>query len=194
MSIYTDTRDGVLEWTKRPDLVGEMNAAIRQAVRTAHNAGAFWRDLISLPLTGQDTTEAVQVIDLSAAAPGFKQLAYIGPTDSDLRYTPVGVLDLMDEYKAYKTDVCWGLGTSLNIRPAAAAEDLTMVYYAYPTISPIASLDSWICVNNPDLIICWAAASVLAMIGEKEVQARAEGVARAEYAALIAENTLIERR
>ena len=194
MTIYTDVRDGVFGYTNRDDLTAETDTAIRQAVRTAHRAGSFWRDLVSLSLTGQDTTEAIQTIDLSAVAPKFKQLAYIGPTDSELRYDPVDIKDLLDpEYKVYRTNVCYGLGSNLIIRPAAAVADLTLVYWSFPTVSPIADLDSWIAEKFPDLVICWAAATVLSMIGEQEVKARVEALAKIEYQTLIADNLLIQR-
>lgn len=194
MSIYTDIRDGVFEFTNRTDLTAETDAAIRQAVRTAHKAGSFWRDLVELNLTGQDTTEALQTIDLSVSAPSFKQLAHIGPTDSNVRYTPVDIKDLLDpEYKVFKTDVCYGMGTNLVIRPAAASEDITMVYWAFPTVSPIADLDSWIASKFPDLIICWASATVLTLIGEQEIKTRVEALAKLEYQALIADNLQIQR-
>lgn len=194
MSLYTDIQTGVFTWTNRSDLTAETDAAIRQAVRTAHRSGSYWRDLVSLALTGQDTTQSIQTIDLSSVAPSFKQLAYIGPTGFELKYTPVDIKDLLDpEYKVYRTDVCYGMGTNLIIRPNAAVASLTLVYYKFPTLSPLSSLDSWIATFFPDLIICWAAATILALIGEDEIKLRAEAISKMEYQGLIADNLQIQR-
>ncbi len=194
MTVYTEIRDGVFEFTNRTDLTAETDAAIRQAVRTAHSAGSFWRDLVSVDITGLDTSEALQVIDLATVAPSFKQLAHIGPTDGVGFYDPVDIKDLLDPtYNTYRTDVCYGLGTNLIVRPATAVEDMTMVYWTFPTISPIASLDSWIAAKFPDLIICWAAATVLTLIGEPEIKSRVEALAKLAYQGLIADNLLIQR-
>ena len=193
MTTYTDIRDGVFSFTNRSDLTAETDAAIRQAVRTAHSAGSFWRDLVVVPLTGQDTTEVTQTIDLSSAAPNFRQLCYVGPTGSALRYEPLDIKNLLDEYQQFKLDVCYGVGTNLVIRPAAAVEDIDLVYWRSPTVSPIASLDSWIAVNFPDLIICWAAATVLALINEQEIKTRVEALAKLEYSGLIADSLQLQR-
>lgn len=193
MSIYTDILAGVIDFTNRTDLTAETDTAIRQAIRTAHRAGSFWRDLVSLPIVGQDTSLAIQTLDLATLAPRFKQLAYIGQTDSDIRYTPVDIKDQWDEYKAFKTDVCYGIGTNLIVRPAAASATLTLVYWRFPITSPVASTDSWIAEKFPDLIICWAAATILAMIGEVDVKTRIEALAKLEYQGLIADNLQIQR-
>ncbi len=193
MSIYTDIRDGVFEFTNRTDLTAETDAAIRQAVRVAHRAGSFWRDLVSLDITGLDTTQALQIIDLSAIAPNFKQLAHIGPTDGVGFYDPVDIKDLMDPDNLYKTDVCYGMGQNLIVRPASAVENMTLVYWKFPVVLPLADLDSWIAEKFPDLIICWAAATVLTLVGETEIKARVEALGKLEYQGLIADNLLIQR-
>lgn len=193
MSIYTDILADVVAFTNRPELTAETDVAIRQAIRTAHSAGSFWRDLVSLPITGLATDEAIQTIDLSSVAPRFKQLAYVGPTDSNLYYAPVDIKDQWDEYKQFKTDVCYGLGTNLILRPAAAAEDVTLVYWSFPVTSPIADTDSWIAEKFPDLISCWAAATILQMIGENEIKTRVEALAKLAYNDLIKDNLLIQR-
>jgi len=194
VTTYTDIRDSVFAYTNRTDLVAETDAAIRQAVRTAHKAGSFWRDLVSLDLTGQDTSEPLQIIDLATAAPDFKQLAHIGPTSGVGFYDPVDIKDLLEPgFNTYKTDVCYGIGTNLIIRPATAVENLTMVYWKFPVVSPIADLNSWIAVMFPDLIICWAAATVLTLIDEQAVKTRVEALAKMEYQSLIADNLQIQR-
>lgn len=190
MSLYTDIRDGVIVWTNRPDLVAETDAAIRQALRSAHRAALFWRDLETVPLTLQPLDQ-VQQIDLTAAAPGFKQMAYVKPTGLDLHYNPVDIGDLFDDYKSYKTDVYYGMGNYLMIRAASPVADITLSYYKYPLTSPIASISSWIAEFHQDLVILWAAATILAFVGEQEIKARVDMLAKIAFDDLISDGLKI---
>lgn len=184
MSLYSDIFDQVAGWTTRTDLSTEIDAAIRQAVRAAHRVGTFYKDLATLTLTGQSTGQ-IQTIDLSVSAPLYRQLAYVKPTDIDMVYKEAHILDLFDPDGYYRTDVYWAVGTTLNIRAANPAENITLVYYKNPTLTPIASLDSWIATDHQDLIVYSAAASICAMTGEQEIKQRVEMLAAAEKADLL---------
>jgi hypothetical protein len=172
-------------WTSRPDLTAELDIAIRQAVRAAHNAGKFYRDLASLPITGL-ATDQLQTVDLSVSAPNYRKLAYVKPTGYDVQYKEVNILDLFDQDNFLRTDVFWVVGNTLNIRAASAVPDITVLYYTNPTTVPIASLNSWIVTLYPDLIACWAAANILAQIGEQEIKTRVEAIAASQRLELIA--------
>jgi hypothetical protein len=158
MSLYTDIVAAVIQWTSRPDLTAETDLAIRQAVRSAHKAGTFYRDLATVSLTGL-ATDQIQAIDLSTAAPDYRKLAYVKPTNYDLKYEEVGVLDLFDQDKYLRSDVFYVVGNTLNIRAASPSSTITLVYYRNPTLTPLSALDSWIATNHQDLIVCWAAAA-----------------------------------
>ena len=187
MSLYTDIVADIVRWTNRPDLTVEMDIAIRQALRAAHKAGTFYRDLVNLPLTGLATDQPTQSIDLSAVAPTYRALALIKPTNYELRYEETHILNLFDPDKYYKTDVFYIVGNTLTLRPAVAVPDVTLIYYRNPTLFPIASIDSWIATQHTDLVVCWAAASVLAMMNEQEIKTRVEAIAAISLKQLIAE-------
>ena len=193
MSFYTDIRDGVYAWTNRSDLVLETDTAIRQALRAAHRSGTFYRDLVILNLTAQPTDQ-IQVIDLASVAPNYKQISYVKPTGYDLHYTPIDILDLFDQDKVYRTDVFYGVGTSLMIRAASASTAITICYYKSPVVSPLSAIDSWIADMHQDLIILWAAATVLSFIGEQEIKSRVDALARLAVTDLIADSLTIVRR
>lgn len=193
MSLYTDIQTGVVTWTNRPDLTAETDMAIKQALRTAHRAGTFYRDLLTVNLTAQPTTQ-VQTIDLSANCPNYKQLCYVKPTNYDLRYTPIDILDVFDYDKVYKTDVFYGMGTSLVIRAAVPVDAIDICYYKSPTTNPIASIDSWIADLHQDLVILWAAGTILAFVGEQEIKTRVEALAKLAYNDLIEDATELVRR
>lgn len=193
MSIYTDIRDGVFTWTNRSDLVAETDSAIRQAIRTAHRQGSFWRDLVTLNLTAQPVT-AIQSIDLSVSAPNFRQLQAAGPTGSDLQYSVVDISDLFDQDRYPRSDICYGLGTTLIIRAAAPSAEITLTYWKNPVVTPLADTTSWIAELHQDLIILWAAATVLTFIGEQEIKQRVEALAKLAMQDLIEDSLSIVRR
>lgn len=191
MSLYTDIQAEVFLWTNRSDLVAETDAAIKSAVRTAHCAGLFFRDMVQLNLTGQDTSATVQQIDLSSVAPNCRGIVTVKPTNADLEYSGVQVTDLFDRDGYSRTNVYWGLGTYLMIRPAAPSPDISIVYTKAPTVTPVTAIDSWIASMYSDLISLLAAASVLAVVGEQEVKTRVENLAGIVMRELIADNLAI---
>jgi hypothetical protein len=193
MSLYTDIVAGVITWTNRPDLTSETDYAIKQALRTAHRAGTFYRDLAVVNLVAQPTTQ-IQTIDLSLSTPNYKQLCYVKPAGLDMRYAPIDVLDVFDYDKVYKTDVYYGMGTSLIIRAASPVADLDICYYKSPTTSPMSAIDSWIADLHQDLIILWASATILAFIGEQEIKTRVEALAKLARDDLIEDSTELVRR
>lgn len=187
MSTYTDIFDDVVRWTKRPLLINETNMAIRQALRSAHKAGSFYRDLVQVPITGLSTSDAVQQIDLNTWAPNFRQIATFGPTGYDIRLEEVEIRDLFqDGYP--KTNVFYGMGTYLMVRAEQPFADYTLTYYTYPVVSPIEGISSWIAVNHQELIVLWAAATILTLVGEQEIKTRVEGLAKIAYDDLISDN------
>lgn len=190
MSIYSDVFDGVVAWTNRADLVTETDTAIRQAVRAAHRAGSFYRDMTTVALTGQALTQ-VQSIDLSSAAADLRKIATVNPTGYDVQYSEVSALDLFDQDAYPRTDVFYMIGQTLNIRASTPVDAITISYFKHPVIAPIASMTSWIAQIHQDYIICAAAATVLSMLGEQEIKTRVETLAAMGRANLIAESLFV---
>ena len=187
MTTYSGIFDDVVTWTNRPKLINETAMAIRQAVRSAHRAGVFYRDLVTVPIVGVSTANAIQQIDLSAVAPNYRQLATLSPTGTDIYFSPVSIRDLLDHDGYPRTNVMYTVGTNLMVRPAAAYSDYTLIYNASPITSPIENLTSWIAVLHQDLIVLWAAATILTLVGEQEVKTRVEGLAKLAFDDLIAD-------
>lgn len=188
MSLYTDIVADIVKWTNRPDLTTEMDVAIRQALRAAHKAGTFYRDLVSLDIPGLDTSQPTQTIDLSISAPLYRQVAVVKPTGYEVEYKETHILNLFDQDKYYQTNVFYIVGNTLTIRPESPTSSITLIYYRNPTLSPIASIDSWIATQHQDLIVCWAAASVLAMMNEQEIKTRVEAIAAISLKQLISDS------
>lgn len=193
MSLYSDIYDGVVTWTNKPKMVAETNLAIRQALRAAHKAGGFYRDLMEVSLTNI-ATDQLQTIDLSVAAPGYRQIAYVKPTGQELQYEAIEITDLFDADKYYRSNVYYGIGNNLMVRAAVPTSEITLCYYSYPTVSPIENINSWIADLHQDLIVLWAATTVLSLIGEQEIKSRVDVLAKMAYADLIEDSTSIQRR
>jgi hypothetical protein len=188
MSLYTDVQAGVFAWTNRPEMTAETDIAIRKSVRAAHKAGTFWRDLVTVNLINQPTDQT-QSIDLTANAPNFRQMALVKPTGVDLQYNPIGIRELLDQDGYPRADIYYVVGNTLNIRANAPTSSISLTYYRMPVLNPISGLDSWIADLYQDLIICDAAASILAMVGEPEVKDRVEKIAASILEDLIEDNT-----
>lgn len=193
MSLYTDLKAEIITWTNRKDLIAETDAGIRLALRAAHNAGNFYRDLVTVAIP-VSTTSGIQEVDLSAYCPGMKQIASVGPTGQDKWYDPEEITTIHNQDGWPKLDIYWGVGTKLMIRPGAASDSVTVSYYKYPTVTPMDSINSWIAEQYPDVIVLKAAASVLGAIGEQEIKSRVDGLLREAVADLISNNLLIGAR
>jgi hypothetical protein len=192
MSLYTDIRDGVFAWTNKSFLVSETDFAIKKAIRTAHKAGKFWRDLgvVTVALSA----DTIQSIDISANLPNFRQIATLrsGTSDDIPPYRPVDVSDLFEEGMYYKQDVYWGIGSNINLRASSPPESVIVTYYKYPDLSNLEALDDWLANDHQDLISLWAAATILAIVNEQEIKTRVEALAQLAYADLISDSITVQ--
>lgn len=187
MTTYSDIFDDVVRWTNRPKLVTETAMAIRQAVRSAHRAGLFYRDLVTVQISGVSTANPIQQIDLTAVAPNYRQLGTLTPTNSDIYFDSVSIRDVLDRDSYPRTNVMYVVGTNLMVRPASGYTDYTLTYYISPITVPIENLSSWIAILHSDLIVLWAAATILTLVGEQEVKTRVEGLAKLAFDDLISD-------
>jgi hypothetical protein len=188
MSLYTEIQSDVFSWTNRRTMVTETDMAIRQAIRKAHRAGSFYRDMTTVSVTGLSTATSPQAIDLSASCPLYRQLYTVKPTGIDSRYDIADVRDLLDLDGFPKYNVYWVVGTTLYIRASSPTESVDVTYYRRVNVDNLATLDDWIASEHKDLIVLWAAATVLTIVGEQEVKTRVEELAKLAYADLIADS------
>lgn len=193
MATWDDLKTDVFTWTSRPDLVAETELALRQAIRMAHRQAKFWRDLTTTTVVPA-TLDTIQQIDLSTDCPRFKQLAYVKSGTEDKYYNEVTVTDLLDNDGYARADVYWGLGEILNIRASAPEDSYEIAYYRQPITSPPESIDDWLLADYKDVVVLFAAASVLGMIGEQEIKQRADSLLVIEVTGLIADQNEITGR
>lgn len=189
MSLYTEIQSDVFSWTNKRLMVTETDMAIRQAIRKAHRAGSFGRDLVTVAVPGLPTTAAVQNIDVSATCPLYRQLFSVKPTGNDcVIYRDEDVRSLLDMDGFPKYDVFWVVGTTLSIRPRMLSDSVDITYYKRANVDNLELLDDWIATEHKDLIVLWAAATILALVGEQEVKTRVEDLAKLAYSDLIGDS------
>jgi hypothetical protein len=175
MPLWSALQTKVYTYTNRPDLAAETLAALRRALRTAHQSGKYWRDLDQLTLTGSDPSLQVQSYSLSGTA--VRAVATIKRWDLDEYFSPVAIDDLVDLDGYARVNVYWGMGTTINVRAQPADSQYRMTYYRWPTTSGAESVDSWILDLHEDTVICMAAATVLGIVGEQEIKSRMDQLA-----------------
>lgn len=181
MSQYSDLIADISAYTNRPDLTSEMDVAIRRAVRAAHLAGKWIYDqvTVSVPVT----QEQIQTIDLRGSPfERFRSIRVVKPTGLDYDYTLVDNLDLFDADGLPRENVAYVIGNTLHVRAGYVVDSVDVTYVQLPEIpSSLTDLDDWIVSTYPDTIAMYAAATVLAMIGEQEIKTRIEGMAGAAW-------------
>jgi hypothetical protein len=194
MATWNDLIAEITTLTKRPDLDGEMQLALRQAVRIAHKSGKYWRDLGETTIT-DSSSNAVQVFDIPSLAPQFRAVATLGSLSNErLYFNPVTIDDLLDSDGYLRQNVYWGVGTSLKLRASTPEPTYPLTYYKYPLVFPTSSFNSWIADQHSDLLILMAAAQVMGAVGEQEIRSRLEGMIPAELAELQRSNIEIVGR
>jgi hypothetical protein len=183
---YTSIRDQVYSLTNKSNLVTETDIAIRQAVRMAHRLGKFWRDLVTVPLSGL-TVQALQTLDLSVYA-DFRQLAILQSPMLDKPLDPVTILDLTDPDGYFRPDVCYAIGTTLNIRARTPSDSYTLTYWKLPIVGDVTLLNDWIAAQHEDYVVLQASANIFAMIGEQEIKTRIESLAAQAKTDILSDN------
>lgn len=185
MATWDELKTEVFTYTNRSDLVAETELALRQAIRTAHRQGKFWKDITTVRLEGLGTDQPVQQIDIETLLPRYKQIVYIKSGTEDRYYDEAVASDLLDNDNYARYNVFWGLGSIINVRGYAPEESLEVAYYRQPITSPPASIDDWLLANYSSVVVLLAAGTVLGLIGEQEIKQRVDALLVLEVTGLI---------
>lgn len=179
MTTFAEMQALVIEQTKRPELTGVTDSAIRLATLRAHHVDFFSRDQTSQLLTWTP-----------ASADLFTDFATIYSTVTRLRtpdflqaedvvspYYPTENLEYVTSFKEFwnefnevRTSVFTLIGETLRVKFAVATGRARLFYFRNPDTAS-ATYSSWIADNHPDELAKWAAGIVWARSGFAE-QAR----------------------
>ncbi len=178
---FTELVAEVQIWVKRPDMDAAIRSALRAVTLKYHRKEKFWRDLLSVTVTGL-ALDTVQVVDIATWLPRFRQLHSVEGC------TIVEANNLYDEDSYARTNIAFLAGTSLNIKLTAPATTRVISYYADPIVSPEISFQSWIADTQPDLLITGAAGRAMAWKNESEIYQAAILEERTQWAELLQNN------
>lgn len=188
MATWDDLQSEVFKLTNRPKLVTETQMALKSAIRAAHRQGKFWRDVTEADIAVAEDT--VQVVDLTVSCPRYRQVAYVKVLDEDHYLDPAEANDLIDRAVGImKEDIYWATGTQLNIRCSAPAPVYTIGWYQQPIVTPPENIDSWLLDEYREVVVLYAAVTVLGAVGEESIRKTLEGLLGVAVRGLVADNT-----
>lgn len=188
---FTELVNEVYSWTKRPDMIAQTESAVRSATLKYHRKEKFWRDLaVVTPVLAPAT---VQLVDLAAECPRFRQVAYVRiPASANQPETFLDIVDandLLDADGYAKDNIAFFAGTQLNIKSSWAPSSIEICYWKDPLVTPAVSYTSWIADTQPDLLIASAAARIFAFDNENEIFRAATMEEAAQWQELQQNNT-----
>jgi hypothetical protein len=164
--------EDVVTATNRPELIGEIQLAVRQATKYFHLRDFFMKDAQENIFTFPVANYTFQ-ISVSDTFTRFRKIRYIKKYDNVnavIKETPedkVSQVDpdaLFDRYGAPKNNVFYIAGDNLNIRCNTQESSFLISWYAYPDTLP-ESFKSWIADLYDVAIVEYAKAQIFNAIG-----------------------------
>lgn len=176
MTTFADMQALVREITKRQELVGIIDGAIRMATIRAHNVDFFKRDRAIKPLTYSippSESVWVDIANISTALPRLRAFEKVYSVDQ-ATLTPVEELTLTNQFFDQTNTLKWHvfdlIGDTLRVRAQRVTGRFDVYYYQNPDVTSAAYF-SWIANEFPEEVAYWAAGIVWARTGNVE-QAR----------------------
>lgn len=178
MTTFSELYAAVVEHTKRPELQGITEAAVRTAVLRAHHVDFFSRDLKTgvLDYTVSNSAQFYDFASVSTQLTRLRTIKFIYEISET--GVPVQKLifndpsEMLCEDGCIKTGVYHMLGDTLRVYPVQATGRIEIYYYANPTLVGNTTLQSWIADEYKDDVARWAAAIVFTRSGFVEMANR----------------------
>lgn len=160
--------------SKRGDIDDKIAVALRLTTLRCHRLDFFWRDRAEVDLTFAAANEVS--IDISTEFTRFRQMEYMRYLDNTNGalgsfLTPIEPVNMLDEYNYFKEDVYFLAGTNLNARFLYSTNGARVGYWQSPDVA-VATYNSWIATELPDILIQGSLAYLFNMMGKQE-EARA---------------------
>lgn len=179
--LFSEMLEEVYVHTNRRALVAESTNALKNAARYYHAAENWPQDYVegtyTLVTPGYRFT-----ISEALAFPTIRVLSYIrkwdpagiDPLTGLLTGAPGALFDNIDansilgRYGEDRVNVYWVAGTNYAFISNTHVTDVKFGYYAWPTLYPAASMNSWFMTKFPELLIVRAALEIFMGLGDKE--------------------------
>lgn len=174
MTTFAELRELTIEQTRKPELVGITDSAIKIAVVRAHHFDFFPDDIKGVSLTYTPTQSQIQQLAnaktlmpqyratkalFSQDPVTFQQVEQLGWRELDDLYDTSGCL----RYGSYTY-----VGSTLRFVPQLPTGSLAAYYYANPIVTEV-GFASWIADAYPDQLAMLAATGVWSRTGFREM-------------------------
>ena len=163
----------VMSITKRADLVGATQLAIKNALIKAHSRDFFLQDLFETNFQFNVAAPVYQ-LDYKTLIPRFRKMKYLTYVDpitlefvEELEGIPLE--KFLDSYGYIKTNVYYLAGTQIQIRTSGSQQIFGLGCYLYPDTTLVSP--SWIADEIPAAIIYEACRSLFKTMGFDEQSA-----------------------
>lgn len=154
--------------TKRPDLVPQVESAIKAATLKTHQANLFPQDVLERHITF-GTEAYVHSIDYMSIVPNFRTFKYLVKVDPSsgtggVFLTLITPEAIFGHSSQYRVDVCYIAGRQLEVRSSTSVKDFIFACYVSPIVTS-ENFSSWVADIYPYVIIYEAARVISARIG-----------------------------
>jgi len=178
---FNEMLEEVYVHTNRRALVSESTNALKNAARHYHAVENWPRDYVentyTLPTAGYRFTLAEDTV-----FPLWRVMGYIRKWDPagldpltglatgspGTMFTNIDASTILGAYNEERVNVYWGAGTNLSFVSNTEVDAIKFGYYAWPTLYPAASMNSWFMLKFPELLIVRAALEIFKQVSDKE--------------------------
>lgn len=160
----------VITITNRPDLISEIQLAVRIATSKFHMIDFWMRDRAERILIFPQSDTRFTV-DLLVTFANWRKFSYIRPYDQ-VSANPINKFineispsAIFDEYSQQKTDIFYVAGNLMNMKCKESQNAFLIGWFKYPNVQ-ISSYASWIADMYPAIIVEEAAGRIYNSIGQ----------------------------
>lgn len=178
---YNDIIEAIYDKTGRRALVDQTANALGAAARFFHGMENWPRDRIEGTYTIPSPAYRV-TFSKSTVLPKLRVVEYIRKWDpagidplsglatgvAGAFFNNIDTSTLLDSYGAERVNVRWSAGNDIKLVSNTRVDAIAFAYFAWPTLFPLASLDSWFMTEYPELLITNAALRIVTDVGDKE--------------------------
>lgn len=177
---FQEMVDSVVQITKRPERVPQIQLALAKATIKFHAADFWMQDRMEIRIAPAAIDGQRVELMISSQLPGFRKLSYLYGYDDQTDPTMPRVMnqfqerepvDIRDGYGIRQLDVCYQAGDTITCWCSAVPPKFLVGYYALPNVSPD-KYKSWIATMLGYVIVDEACVEIFGSIGDADEAAR----------------------